>query len=60
MVKKWRLWQEYATDNLCKQLLYINLKTECMSFREPQSAITEGQFVAWYIEDELVGSGVIS
>lgn len=31
-----------------------------VSFREPQSAITEGQFVAWYIEDELVGSGVIS
>ena len=30
-----------------------------VSFREPQSAITEGQFVAWYIEDELVGSGVI-
>jgi tRNA-specific 2-thiouridylase len=27
---------------------------------EPQSAITEGQFVAWYMEDELVGSGVIS
>jgi hypothetical protein len=26
---------------------------------EHQSAITEGQF-AWYIEDELVGSGVIS
>jgi tRNA U34 2-thiouridine synthase MnmA/TrmU len=23
-------------------------------------AITEGQFVAWYMEDELVGSGVIS
>lgn len=31
-----------------------------VSFREPQSAITEGQFVAWYIDDELVGSGVIS
>jgi tRNA-specific 2-thiouridylase len=31
-----------------------------VSFKEPQSAITEGQFVAWYIEDELVGSGVIS
>ncbi|MBW1294895.1 tRNA 2-thiouridine(34) synthase MnmA [Aquimarina litoralis] len=29
-------------------------------FDNPQSAITEGQFVAWYIEDELVGSGVIS
>ena len=29
-------------------------------FNLPQSAITEGQFVAWYLEDELVGSGVIS
>ncbi len=31
-----------------------------VSFEEPQSAITEGQFVAWNIGDELVGSGVIS
>ena len=31
-----------------------------VAFEEPQSAITEGQFVAWNIEDELVGSGVIS
>lgn len=31
-----------------------------VDFQEPQSAITEGQFVAWYIKDELVGSGVIS
>ena len=29
-------------------------------FKEFQSAITEGQFVACYIEDELIGSGVIS
>ncbi|HBI01369.1 MAG TPA: tRNA 2-thiouridine(34) synthase MnmA [Flavobacterium sp.] len=29
-------------------------------FDEPQSAITEGQFVAWNVGDELVGSGVIS
>jgi tRNA-specific 2-thiouridylase len=29
-------------------------------FEEPQSAITEGQFVSWHIDDELVGSGVIS
>lgn len=29
-------------------------------FDELQSAITEGQFVAWYLQDELVGSGVIS
>jgi tRNA-specific 2-thiouridylase len=31
-----------------------------ISFEEEQSAITEGQFVAWYIGDELVGSGVIA
>jgi tRNA-specific 2-thiouridylase len=31
-----------------------------VEFIEPQSAITEGQFVAWYDNDELVGSGVIS
>lgn len=31
-----------------------------VAFEEPQSAITEGQFVAWNIGDELVGSGVIS
>ena len=31
-----------------------------VAFDEPQSAITEGQFAAWYLADELVGSGVIS
>ena len=31
-----------------------------VEFENPQSAITEGQFVAWYFEDELLGSGVIS
>ena len=31
-----------------------------VAFQNPQSAITEGQFVAWYLKDELVGSGVIS
>lgn len=31
-----------------------------VDFEEKQSAITEGQFVAWYITDELIGSGVIS
>ncbi len=31
-----------------------------ISFEQPQSAITEGQFAAWYIGEELVGSGVIS
>ncbi len=28
-------------------------------FDEPQSAITAGQFAAWYRDEELVGSGVI-
>ncbi|MFK7833547.1 MAG: tRNA 2-thiouridine(34) synthase MnmA [Winogradskyella sp.] len=31
-----------------------------VAFENKQSAITEGQFVAWYLKDELVGSGVIS
>jgi tRNA-specific 2-thiouridylase len=31
-----------------------------VAFDEPQSAITEGQFAAWYVGEELVGSGVIS
>jgi tRNA-uridine 2-sulfurtransferase len=31
-----------------------------VAFDESQSAITEGQFVAWYSENELLGSGVIS
>ena len=31
-----------------------------VEFEQMQSAITEGQFVVWYINDELLGSGVIS
>jgi tRNA-specific 2-thiouridylase len=31
-----------------------------VEFENFQSAITEGQFVAWYLDKELVGSGVIS
>lgn len=31
-----------------------------VDFDEKQSAITEGQFVAWYLGEELIGSGVIS
>ena len=31
-----------------------------VDFSKPQTAITEGQYVAWYLKDELVGSGVIS
>ncbi len=31
-----------------------------VDFVDKQSAITKGQFVAWYQDDELIGSGVIS
>ena len=40
--------------------LYATTEGLYVAFESPQSAITEGQFVAWYLEDELVGSGVIS
>ena len=40
--------------------LYATSDGLYVAFESPQSAITEGQFVAWYLEDELVGSGVIS
>ncbi|MHC5309174.1 tRNA 2-thiouridine(34) synthase MnmA [Myroides sp. LJL116] len=31
-----------------------------VEFEQPQSAITEGQFVSWHIDEQLIGSGVIS
>lgn len=45
---------------LQKATLYQFENGMYVTFEEPQSAITEGQFVAWYLNDELVGSGVIS
>jgi tRNA-specific 2-thiouridylase len=45
---------------LQKATLYKTETGLYVDFEEKQSAITEGQFVAWYINDELVGSGVIS
>lgn len=30
-----------------------------ISFAEPMKAITPGQFAAWYLDNELIGSGVI-
>ncbi|MDA0316196.1 MAG: tRNA 2-thiouridine(34) synthase MnmA [Bacteroidetes bacterium] len=40
--------------------LFKSNKGLYVSFKNPQTAITEGQFVAWYSNYELVGSGVIS
>ncbi len=44
---------ESATIYKVESGLYIE-------FSNPQSAIAEGQFAAWYWDDELIGSGVIS
>ncbi|WP_299363287.1 tRNA 2-thiouridine(34) synthase MnmA [Winogradskyella sp.] len=44
---------EKATLHKVNSGLYVE-------FKNKQSAITEGQFVAWYVNDELLGSGVIS
>ncbi len=43
-----------------KATLYKTFSGLYVIFDKPQSAITEGQFAAWYLNDELVGSGVIS
>jgi len=47
-------------QTLKKAMLYKVDGGLYVEFENPQSAITEGQFVAWYQEDELLGSGVIS
>lgn len=47
-------------QSLEKAILYKVNMGLYVEFENKQSAITEGQFVAWYNNDELVGSGVIS
>jgi tRNA-specific 2-thiouridylase len=43
-----------------KAILYKVENGIFVEFQNPQSAIQEGQFVAWYQNEELLGSGVIS
>ncbi len=43
-----------------KAILHRTVSGLYIIFENPQSAITEGQFVAWYMGPELLGSGVIS
>ena len=45
---------------LQKATVYKVVGGAYLDFEEKQSAITEGQFAAWYLDDELIGSGVIS
>lgn len=47
-------------QQLEKAILYKVENGLYVEFENLQSAITEGQFVAWYLDEELVGSGVIS
>ena len=47
-------------QSLQKAILYQTENEMLVSFENPQSAITSGQFVAWYHKKELLGSGVIS
>ena len=47
-------------QNVEKATLYKFESGLYVEFENKQSAITEGQFVAWYNDDELFGSGVMS
>jgi tRNA-specific 2-thiouridylase len=47
-------------QSLQNAILVKTQKGLYIEFETPQSAITEGQFVAWYSNEELLGSGVIS
>ena len=46
-------------QTLQKATLYFHTDALYVLFNQPQSAITSGQFVAWYKDSELLGSGVI-
>jgi tRNA-specific 2-thiouridylase len=45
---------------LQKATLILQTEGLYVRFDQPQSAITSGQFVAWYLDKELLGSGVIA
>jgi tRNA-specific 2-thiouridylase len=44
---------------LAKATLHPTSRGLYLVFDQPQSAIAAGQFAAWYLKDELIGSGVI-
>ena len=47
-------------QNLQKATLFFHADALYVLFNQPQSAVTSGQFVAWYKDSELLGSGVIA
>ena len=42
-----------------KMTLFHDIDGFRLLFDELQRGISKGQFAAWYIDDELIGSGVI-
>ena len=50
---RYRQALQEGTLILRKGILYI-------LFEKPQRGITPGQFAAWYLKDELIGSGIIA
>ena len=47
-------------QTLQKAALFFHTDALYVVFNQPQSAISSGQFVAWYKDSELLGSGVIA
>ena len=50
---RYRQELQNATLHQFENGLYVRFET-------PQPSITKGQFVVWYLDEELIGSGVIS
>ena len=46
-------------QKLQKSILYMKENELIIIFNEPQKAIASGQFIAWYVNNELIGSGKI-
>ena len=51
---------ESDIDNHYNLELFIDSKRVYISFWQTNLSVTSGQFVSWYIDDELIGSGTIN
>ncbi|GIR57644.1 MAG: hypothetical protein CM15mP65_02250 [Crocinitomicaceae bacterium] len=59
--KNLRLPMPYSLPASFDEANLIQKNNELLiTFNKPQRGITPGQFVAWYKNDELIGSGVIN
>jgi len=57
--KEFQLRHRYRQP-LQKATLFMKKEGLYIVFEKPQRSITSGQFAAWYLDDELIGSGIIS